>query len=381
MPELNKAEYLRYSRHLVMPEIGPAGQQRLKAARVLCVGAGGLGSPAALYLAAAGIGHLGIAEFDTLDLSNLQRQVLYASDEVGQPKLDAACARLAALNPEITIQPHPMRLEADNVMALIEGYDVIIDGSDNFATRYLLNAACIAAGKPDVHASVLRFEGQLTVFDARQGPCLRCLFPEPPPAELVPSCSEGGVLGVIPGILGSLQALEAIKLVLGIGEPLIGRLLLVDGLGMHFRELELRRDPQCPGCGPHRESSGSYEVFSASWAAHNGGSAQPAASTISPAALAVRLAGGDPPRVLDVRQAQEYAIAHIEGSLLLPLDELEQGLRQLDPTAHYVLTCHHGGRSERAWQQLRMAGFERISVLEGGIDAWALTVDRELPRY
>ncbi len=382
MTDFNNAELRRYSRQLVMPEIGSAGQARLKNASVLCVGAGGLGSPAALYLAAAGVGRLGIVEFDHVDLSNLQRQILYQSDEQNRPKLEAAAARLRALNPEIEITPHATRLAADNVETILAGYDVVLDGSDNFPTRYLVNEACVRLGKPDVHASVLRFEGQLSVFDASRGPCLRCLFPEPPPAELVPSCAEGGVLGAVPGILGSLQALEAIKLLLGIGQPLIGRLLLFDGLALQFRELPLARDPDCPSCAsPGRnEVAGNYEVFTASWA-ESPACSNAGVRAMLPAELAARWHRGDSVLLLDVRQAEEFALVHIEGAKLIPLDELGSRIGELDPAAEYVITCHHGKRSIEAYHQLSTAGFGLLQVLAGGIDAWAREVDRALPRY
>ncbi len=380
MTELGKSETLRYSRHLVMPEIGIEGQRRLKAGRVLCVGAGGLGSPTALYLAAAGVGQLGLVEFDTLDLSNLQRQILYRNEDVGRAKLDVAVEQLSRLNPEIEVRPHPLRLDAGNILEVIRDYDVIVDGSDNFATRYLVNDACVHTGKPNVHASVLRFEGQLSVFDATRGPCLRCLFPEPPPPDRVPSCSEGGVLGAVPGVLGSLQALEAIKLIVGSGEPLIGRLLLFEGLGGSFRELRIERDPDCPCCG-RSTGAGDYEVFAATWAAGNGAEAADEVERIAPEQLEQQLSGAASMQLLDVRQPEEYAIAHIPGSRLLPLGELELRLEELDRDAEYVVICHRGGRSERACRQLRAAGFRRLLLLEGGVDAWAAVIDTDLPRY
>ncbi len=376
MAEPGIEDSLRYSRHLVMPEVGVEGQRRLRESRVLCVGAGGLGSPAALYLAAAGVGTLGIVEADVVDLSNIQRQVLYATADVGRAKLEAATERLAALNPGTEVVPHPVRLQAENAMEIVAQYDVVVDGSDNFPTRYLVNDACVLAGKPDVHASVFRFEGQLAVFDASRGPCYRCLFPEPPPPELVPSCAEGGVLGALPGILGSLQALETIKLLLGKGDPLVGRLLLFDGLGMSFRELPVSRDPDCPACGerPTITAPVDYEIFCSSWAGEP-------VQTMTPEQLAQRLDSGHDAQLLDVREPPEHAIASIDGFLLIPLGELEQRLGELDRQRECVVTCHRGGRSAQACALLRAAGFSRVVSLEGGIDAWAQRVEPGMARY
>lgn len=380
MTELSREELERYSRHLVMPEVSLAGQQQLKNARVLCVGAGGLGSPATLYLAAAGIGTLGLVEFDAVDLSNIQRQVLYATADVGRPKLDAACERLRQLNPRIDIVPHALRLDAQNIIAIIGGYDVVVDGSDNFATRYLVNDAAVLSGIPNVHASVYRFEGQLSVFDAARGPCYSCLFPEPPPAELVPSCAEGGVMGMLPGILGSLQALEVIKLVIGRGEPLIGRLLTFDGLRGTFRELRVRRDEHCAVCGaasaltaPRANVTGETNACAASSADE--------VPAISVETLAARLRGGEPVNLIDVREPGELAIAGISGATAIPLGELPDRLAELDSNSAYVVTCHKGGRSRRACALMRGAGFTRLEVLEGGIDAWAERVDPAMLRY
>ncbi|MBN7798714.1 molybdopterin-synthase adenylyltransferase MoeB [Parahaliea mediterranea] len=374
MDDLSQEELLRYSRHLVMPEVTLDGQRALKRARVLCVGTGGLGSPLALYLAAAGIGRLGLVEFDTVDASNIQRQVLYATGDIGRPKLEAARERLAGLNPHVDIVPHALRLSADNVMALLADYDIVVDGSDNFPTRYLVNDAAALAGKPLVHASVFRFEGQLSVFDARRGPCLRCLFPEPPPAALVPSCAEGGVMGMLPGIIGSMQALEVVKLVLGRGKPLIGRLLLFDGLGGEWRSLTVDKDPHCALCGP-----GASIDRPIAYTPDCAGAEAPA--QVSAEEVAARLAADGSLQLVDVREPQEYAIAHIPGSVLIPLGELEGRLAELDPARPCILTCHRGGRSLRAHALLRLAGYRDLQVLAGGVEAWARRVDPSMPRY
>jgi molybdopterin/thiamine biosynthesis adenylyltransferase/rhodanese-related sulfurtransferase len=381
MTELSKEELERYSRHLVMPEVSLAGQQNLKNARVLCVGAGGLGSPLALYLAAAGIGTLGLVEFDTVDLSNIQRQVLYATADVGRPKLDAACERLRQLNPHIELMPHALRLDADNVMAIIRGYDIVVDGSDNFATRYLVNDAAVLAGIPNVHASVYRFEGQLSVFDAARGPCYNCLFPEPPPAGLVPSCAEGGVLGMLPGILGSMQALEVVKLILDCGEPLIGRLLTFDGLRGAFRELRVHKDKDCAVCGvastlraPRADIAGALDACAVT-------DAEDRIPTVSAEELAGTLQSGQPVVLIDVREPGEVAIARIAGATLLPLGELPARLAEFDAALEYVVTCHKGGRARRAGALMREAGFEHVRILDGGIDAWAARIDPSMLRY
>lgn len=379
MPPLSHDEILRYSRHLLMPEVTLAGQERLKAARVLCVGAGGLGSPLALYLAAAGVGTLGIAEFDRVDLSNLQRQVLYSTGDVGRPKLDAACERLAALNPHVRLVPHALRLSRENVMDVIAGYDIVADGTDNFPTRYLVNDACVLAGKPYVYASIFRFEGQLSVFDARRGPCYRCLFPAPPPPGLVPSCADGGVLGVLPGIVGTLQALEVLKLILGTGEPLIGRLVLFDAFGFRMRELALRKDPGCAACGsePTVTAPIDYDAF----CGLHDESARADLPVLGVEDLAARRRAGTAPVVLDVREPHEYAIARIPDARPLPLSELPARLHELDSAQDYAIACHYGLRSIEAYYLLHKAGFRRLEVLEGGVDGWAARIDPGLPRY
>ncbi len=382
MAELSRDEILRYSRHLLLPEVTLEGQKRLRAARVLLVGAGGLGSPLALYLAAAGVGRIGLVEFDRVDLTNLQRQVLYSTADVGRPKLEAARERLAGLNPEIEIVPHAARLSSANAMEIVAGYDVIVDGTDNFPTRYLVNDACVVLGKPNVHASVFRFDGQLAVFDAARGPCYRCLFPEPPPPGLVPSCADGGVLGVLPGILGTLQALEVLKLLLGRGEPMIGRLLLVDALGMRFREIAIARDPACPVCGerPTITAPIDYEAFCGLR-----GEEAPAdlegIPTLGVEELAARRAAGEEVDLLDVREPHEAAIARIPGARLLPLSELPARLHELDSARTWTLSCHRGTRSVQAFHLMRRAGFGRLRVLAGGVDAWAERIDPSMPRY
>ncbi|MCC7256780.1 MAG: molybdopterin-synthase adenylyltransferase MoeB [Gammaproteobacteria bacterium] len=381
MSTLSHDEILRYSRHLVMPEVTLAGQQQLKAARVLCVGVGGLGSPLALYLAAAGVGTLGLVEFDRVDLTNLQRQVLYATADVGRPKLEAACERLAALNPGVRVVPHALRLGRDNVMTVVGDYDIVADCTDNFPTRYLVNDACVLAARPDVFASIYRFEGQVSVFDARRGPCYRCLFPEPPPPGLVPSCADGGVLGVLPGIVGTLQALEVLKLILGAGSPLIGRLLLFDALATTFRELAIGKDPACVACGaaPDIREPIDYEAFCGlSGEAGTDGRQLP---TIGVEELVARRAAGEAPELLDVREAHELAIVALPGARTLPLSELPARLHELDSARAYVIACHQGLRSMEAYYLLHKAGFRRLQVLDGGVDAWAARIDSALPRY
>jgi len=378
---LDAADLRRYSRHLVMPEVGPEGQERLKAARVLIVGAGGLGSPAALYLAAVGVGTLGLVDFDQVDESNLQRQVLYGQGDIGRPKLEVAISRLSDLNPLIELRPHPVRLEASNALEIIDHYDVVVDGSDNFATRYLVNDACVLSGKPDVYGSIFRFEGQVSIFWGARGPCYRCLFPEPPPPGLVPSCAEGGVLGVLPGVVGSLQASEAIKLVLGIGESLVGRLLLFDALAMEFRQVDLSKSDDCPICGdqPTQRELIDYDQFC--------GAAQPAPKEgildfdISVLDLKRLQEEKNEHVLLDVRTPREQQVACIEGSILIPLNELPGRLDELDPEVELVVHCHHGPRSTQAVMFLRGNGFDKARNLVGGIDAWSERVDPDVPRY
>jgi adenylyltransferase/sulfurtransferase len=380
LPELTPAEIRHYSRHLIMPEVGSAGQRRLKAARVLTIGAGGLGSPLGLYLAAAGVGTLGIMDFDVVDETNLHRQVLYGRSSVGRPKIQAAVERLRDINPHIRIVPHETRLDSGNALELFRDYDIIVDGTDNFPTRYLVNDACVLSGKPNVYGSIFRFEGQVSIFWGARGPCYRCLFPEPPPPGLVPSCAEGGVLGVLPGIIGSLQANEVIKLIVGVGDPLIGRLVLFDALKMRFRELKLKKDPSCPICSEHPTQRGliDYDQFCG---IAPGPETAEMDDEMTPSELKERLDAGEPLTLLDVRTEQEWEIARIPGAVLIPLHELEDRLGELDPEARYVVHCHHGGRSASAVGFLRQMGFERAVNLAGGIDEWSAQVDPAVPRY
>lgn len=381
LPDLTPAEIRHYSRHLIMPEVGTAGQRKLKAAKVLMIGAGGLGSPLGLYLAAAGVGTLGLVDFDVVDETNLHRQVLFGRTAVGRPKIQAATERLRDLNPHINIVPHETRLDSSNALDLFKDYDVIVDGTDNFPTRYLVNDACVLLGKPNVYGSIFRFEGQVSIFWGAQGPCYRCLFPEPPPPGLVPSCAEGGVLGVLPGIIGSLQANEVIKLIVGAGDPLIGRLVLFDALRMRFRELKLKKDPNCPICSanPTQRELIDYEEFC-------GIHPEPQQAAEPDFELSVedlkrRVDAGEELTILDVRNPQEYEIARIPGSVLIPLHELQDRLGELDPAATIVAHCHHGARSARAVQLLRQMGYSRSINLAGGIDDWSLQVDPSVPRY
>ncbi|HEV8630126.1 MAG TPA: molybdopterin-synthase adenylyltransferase MoeB [Thermoanaerobaculia bacterium] len=380
---LSNEEVRRYSRHLIIPEVGLAGQRKLKEAKVLCVGAGGLGSPLALYLAAAGVGTLGIADFDVVDESNLQRQVLHGTADVGRPKLASAAARLRDLNPHVTVVPHETRLSAANALELFADYDVVADGTDNFPTRYLVNDACVLLGKPNVYASIFRFEGQASVFWAGKGPCYRCLYREPPPPGLVPSCAEGGVLGILPGLLGVIQATETIKLLLGVGEPLIGRLLLVDALSMRFRELKLRRDPSCVLCGPRatQRTLIDYEHFCGLPQASAEEARQQGLPALTVEQLQARWAAGDELVVVDVREPHEVEICAFPGTLRIPLGTLAENLHRLDSADEIVVHCKVGGRSAKAVELLLSAGFRKVWNLTGGIDAWAQRIDPAMPRY
>jgi sulfur-carrier protein adenylyltransferase/sulfurtransferase len=376
---LSPAELLRYARHLSLPGVGPEGQARLKAARVVVIGAGGLGSPTALYLAAAGVGTLGLVDSDRVDLSNLQRQVLHGTAGVGRAKVQSGAERLADLNPHVHVIPIDEHLAAANARRILADFDVVVDGSDNFPTRYLVNDVCVWLGKPLVYGSIFRFEGQASVFHAAEGPCYRCLYAEPPPPALVPSCAEGGVLGVLPGIIGGIQALEAIKLVLGTGDPLIGRLIVFDALRFSFRELKLAKDPDCPVCGQHPSivTPIDYEAF-CGLAGHDAADD----SEMSPRDLAALLQGrGGSVQVVDVRDPWEWEIARIEGAALLPLAELPGRLAEVDPRADIVTVCHHGLRSLQAKNLLRAAGFTRVRSLAGGIDQWAQEVEPGMARY
>ena len=375
-------EIKRYSRHLIMPEVGIQGQGKLKQSSVLCVGTGGLGSPLSLYLAAAGVGRLGLVDFDVVDFTNLQRQVLYTIQDVGKPKLQQAKSKLTAINPHITVDTHEARLSSENAMEILKPYDIVVDGTDNFPTRYLVNDACVLLGKPNVYGSIFRFEGQASVFDASRGPCYRCLYPEPPPPGLVPSCAEGGVLGILPGVIGVIQATEAIKLILGTGEPLIGRLLLFNALKMQFRELKLRKNPSCPICGPKRTITKliDYNEF-CGIRPEAKATAGPTEWEITPEDLKTRLSTNGGPKLVDVREPHEYEICHLPDAKLVPLSELLNRVNEFDSSEEMILYCHHGIRSRDAVEFLKGAGFRKIKSLHGGIDAWASKVDPSMPRY
>lgn len=372
---LSPEEIARYSRHLLLPEVAAEGQARLGAGSVLVVGAGGLGSPAALYLAAAGVGRIGLVDFDAVETSNLQRQVLYDVSSVGRPKLEVARERLAALNPHVDVALFPERLSRENALRVLEGFDVVLDGTDNFATRYLTNDACFLLGKPNVYGSIYRFEGQVSVFRPRGGPCYRCLYPAPPPPGLVPSCAEGGVLGVLPGVVGALQATEALKLLLGIGRPLAGRLLLYDALALTFREIAVPRDPACPLCGdrPTITTLVDYDALCGA-----GGAVLPEGAEVTPRDLHAWLTGGENVQLLDVREPREAALGAIGGSVLVPLGALAGRLQEVDRARRVVVYCRTGARSARAVELLRKAGLNRTYNLAGGIVAWARDVDPSL---
>jgi adenylyltransferase/sulfurtransferase len=377
---LTNEEILRYSRHLIMPEVGMEGQQKLKSARVLCIGAGGLGSPLALYLAAAGIGTLGIVDFDVVDFTNLQRQVIHGTESVGRPKLESAAERIHSINPFVNVQPFETKLTSQNALELFRDFDIIADGTDNFPTRYLVNDACVLSGKPNVYASIFRFEGQASVFATEEGPCYRCLYPEPPPPGLVPSCAEGGVLGILPGLLGIIQATEVIKLVLGKGQPLIGRLLLVDALGMKFRELKLRKNPDCPMCGAHRSI---HQLIDYNEFCGIRGEEKPVTAgvpEISVEEFKRRLDRGDDLFVLDVREPHEYQICNL-GGYLMPLGDVPKRVHELDSSREIVVHCRSGVRSAKAVDFLRQAGFRKVQNLAGGILAWADRIDPSVPKY
>jgi sulfur-carrier protein adenylyltransferase/sulfurtransferase len=385
LPQLTNDEIKRYSRHLIMPEVGIEGQRKLKAGSVLCIGAGGLGSPAAMYLAAAGVGVIGVVDFDVVDFSNLQRQIIHGTPDVGRSKLASAKDRLHAINPHIDIQTYETAVTSENALKLFEPYDVILDGTDNFPTRYLTNDACVLLGKPNAYGSIFRFEGQASVFATKNGPCYRCLYPEPPPPGLVPSCAEGGVLGVLPGVIGVIQATEAIKLITGIGEPLIGRFLLYDALKMRFRELKVPKDPDCPVCGTHPTVTQliDYEQF----CGIHPPAPEPAAATgrsateITAVELKQRLDRGDRIRIVDVREPNEYQINRIAGSQLIPLGELPRRYAELDSNDEFVMQCKSGARSARAADFLRSVGFKRVLNLKGGILDWIDKVDPSQPKY
>ncbi len=388
LPELTSDEFKRYSRHLIMPEVGLEGQRRLKAARVLCVGAGGLGSPSSLYLTAAGVGTIGLVDFDVVDFSNLQRQILYSTSDVGRGKLDAATERLKGINPDVNIVKHETALKSSNALEILRDYDVIVDGADNFPTRYLVNDACVLLGKPNAYGSIFRFDGQASVFATKGGPCYRCLYPEPPPPGLVPSCAEGGVLGVLPGIIGTIQATEAIKLILGAGDTLAGRLLLFDAWTMRIRTLQLQRDPECPVCGdnPTQKELIDYEQFCGIVPVAQAASkpSLPPEFETTVAELKARLDQKEPVWILDVREPREYEICRVPGSTLVPLGELPKRLAELpDPSTgpDIVVHCKSGVRSAKAVNQLREQGYTRIRNLKGGILEWIKQVDPSQPMY
>ena len=378
---LSNEEILRYSRHLIMPEVGMDGQLKLKRAKVLLVGTGGLGAPLGLYLAAAGVGRIGVVDFDKIDFTNLQRQVMFGTSDVGRPKIEAATERMAGINPEIQLDRFETALTSENALEIMRDYDIVVDGTDNFPTRYLVNDACVLLGKPNVYGSIFRFEGQASILGAPGGPCYRCLYPEPPPPGLVPSCAEGGVLGVLPGIIGSIQAMETLKLILGKGEPLIGRLLLFDALGMKFRELKLRKNPECPVCGEHPTVTKLIDY--AEFCGIRGEEAAAPASTVpemTPRELKTRLDRGDDLYVLDVREPHEYQICNIGGHLI-PLGDLSRRVNELDSSREIVAHCRSGVRSAKAIEFLQQAGFKKLWNLKGGILAWSDEVDPTVPKY
>ncbi|HTA17238.1 MAG TPA: molybdopterin-synthase adenylyltransferase MoeB [bacterium] len=383
MSILSNEEILRYSRHLIMPEVGMAGQEKLKAASVLLIGAGGLGSPLAMYLSAAGVGRLGLVDFDVVDHSNLHRQVIHATANVGKPKVESAKARIAEINPNVEVRTYNEAVTRENILGILKDYDIVIDGTDNFPTRYLVNDAAVMLGKANIYGSIFRFDGQVTVFDPKRGgPCYRCLYPEPPPPGMVPSCAEGGVLGVLPGSVGLLQATEAIKLIIGQGKPLIGRLLLFNALDMSFRELKIRRDKDCPMCGDHPSIKEliDYEQFCGMGRGNE--EAYEAAGAEIDAVTLKEWADAKKKFVLvDVREPQEWEIAHIEGAKLIPLGQLPARVNELDTADEIVLQCHHGSRSARAQAILGKFGFKKTYNLAGGIDAWAVDVEPGMPRY
>ncbi|MCH8083869.1 MAG: molybdopterin-synthase adenylyltransferase MoeB [Myxococcales bacterium] len=379
-PPLRPEQFDRYRRHLSLAEVGVEGQTLLLQSRVLLIGAGGLGCPLAQYLAAAGVGTIGIIDFDRVDASNLQRQILYTTADVGRPKVEVARERIEAMNPDVEVHTHDLALTSENTLKLFGDYDVIVDGTDNFPTRYLSNDACVLLGKPNVHGSVFRFDGQATVFDARFGPCYRCLYPEPPPPGSVPSCAEGGVLGVLPGLIALIQATETVKIIAGIGEPLYGRLVQYDALTMEFNEFRLKKDPKCPVCG---EQPSVTELIDYQGFCGMADEPQAEIAELSAAAVQSMQARGDDFLLLDVRESDEFMRTRIEGSTLIPLGELEDRLAEIREWKQrpVVVHCHHGGRSAKACKLLSDAGFSRVTNLTGGIEAWSLTVDAEISRY
>ncbi|WP_422926837.1 molybdopterin-synthase adenylyltransferase MoeB [Singulisphaera sp. PoT] len=380
---LSPSEIQRYARHLIMPEVAMEGQRRLKASKVLCVGTGGLGAPLSLYLTAAGVGTIGLVDFDVVDVSNLQRQIIHFTNDVGRPKVTSAQEKLQAINPEVKIIRHEQPLDSSNALDIFADYDVIVDGTDNFPTRYLVNDACVLLGKPNVYGSIFRFDGQASVFFPPHGPCYRCLYPVPPPPDLVPSCAEGGVLGILPGLIGVVQATETVKLLLGTGRSLAGRLLLYDALDMSFRELSVRRNPKCPLCGPNPTITGliDYEQFCGVPGKDSHASNAQEPDTISPLELKALIDKGQAPFILDVRNPEEIAICRIQGTKVIPLPELPSRLGELDPNVSMVVHCKSGARSAKAIALLQESGFSRLKNLTGGILAWIKDVDPSLPSY
>jgi len=381
MPNLTREQILRYSRHLIMPEVGTAGQEKLVQSKILLIGAGGLGSPLGLYLAAAGVGTLGLVDFDVVDFTNLQRQIIHRTEDVGRLKVESAKERINAINPEVTVRTYNTRLHRENVMGIIQDYDLVIDGTDNFPTRYLVNDACVFLKKPNIYGSIFRFDGQATVFAPFKGPCYRCLYPEPPPPGMVPSCAEGGVLGVLPGIIGVIQATEAIKLIIGQGQPLIGRLLIYNALAMTFREVKLRRNPECPVCGdrPTITELVDYEQFCG--LGRGDDASLDSIDDLGPAEVKALLRRDPKTVLLDVREPHEYDIVHIDGAKLIPLSELHLRTNELDTADTIIVHCHHGPRSQQAVRTLQRFGFKKLKHMHGGIDAWAAEVDSEMARY
>jgi len=382
LPELTQEEILRYSRHLIMPEVGMEGQVKLKSASVLLVGTGGLGAPLAMYLTAAGIGRIGLVDFDVVDHTNLHRQVIHGTSDVGRPKIDSAIDTMREINPNVQLDRHDVALTSENALDILAQYDLVVDGTDNFPTRYLVNDACVLLGKPNVYGSIFRFEGQATVFAYENGPCYRCLYAEPPPPGLVPSCAEGGVLGILPGVIGLIQATEVVKLILSIGEPLVGRLLLYDALSMRFRELKLRRNPECPVCGdrPTITKLIDYQEF-CGVTVQQPATPQSTTGEIDVLQLKQKLERQDPLVLLDVREPHEVQIGRIPGSILIPLGDLERRSNELDPNKELIVHCKTGGRSSKAVEYLRKRGFQKVSNLTGGILAWSDKVDPSVPKY
>ena len=378
--ELSKEEIRRYGRHLIIPEVGMEGQKKLKASSVLLVGTGGLGSPLCLYLAAAGVGQIGLVDFDQVDYSNLQRQVIFSVRDIGRPKLEAAKDRILEINPNTQVDSYETKLSSENALDIIRGYDLVVDGTDNFPTRYLVNDACVLLGKANVYGSIFRFEGQVSVFDAKRGPCYRCLYPEPPPPGLVPSCAEGGVLGILPGVVGTLQATETTKLILGKGVPLVGRLLLFDALNMKFRELKLMKDPDCPICGrnPTIKSLIDYDAFCGLGRGEAESLSEQNEITVTELKRLIDKGGVN---LIDVREPHEYEICRIQGSKLIPVSEVPNRVNEFNLTDEYIFHCHTGVRSAWAVSLLRQLGFKKVKNLKGGIDAWADEVDSSIPRY